>query len=194
MATSISKGRLLLGFVALALILAAIAILIWGIYRVAVTVRPETASLLVGLLSVSGTLVGISIGKALDRRAQAEQMLRDRKAKMYEEFIAFTFRVVLSEKLGQPPLSEVEMMRSFAHFTEQLMVWGSNDVIIAFNRFRLGAHSAASNQAAWLTGIEDLFFAIRADLGLQRGKLKTGDLLAIFVNDMHSVLQSGRKH
>jgi len=191
MSSTSRSPSLALGFLALGLIVISVGALLYWLYHTIGTIKPETATLLVGVFGLAGSLIGVSISKYYERQAQIEQSQRERKAKMYEDFLGFVFRFVFSDKTGQPKLTELESIKGFADFTERVMVWGSNDVIKAFADFK-GNLPKDQTPIDRLATIEELFFAIRADLGHSRGSFKRGDLLRLFVNDIDGVLASNR--
>ena len=100
--------------------------------------------------------------------------------------MAFWFRVVLGQKSPENAVSQEDMIKFMTTFTQKLMLWGSDSVLKEYTRFRQSSMSASGEQDAsnTLLVLEDLLFAIRADMGHRNSGLRRGDLLALFVNDI----------
>ena len=155
----------------------------------------------------AGATVLISVfslifSKSWERRREVELQHRERKLPIYEKFMSFWFRSILHEQLGQPPLTDREMAEFLSEFTQQLILWGSDPVVKEYARFRLHAISqpdeaSAGDDASEATGsaetlflLEQLLFAIRADLGHRNKDLDRGSLLALLINDLDDYLPS----
>lgn len=78
------------------------------------------------------------------------------------------------------------MVQFFEKLAKHLLVWGSEPVIAAVNRWRALAALDGGGPDS-LFAYEDLLFAIREDIG-NRKDLQRGDLLRVFVNDIDDFL------
>lgn len=70
-------------------------------------------------------------------------------------------------------------------FTERIVVWGSDEVVDAFYRFR-NSNNVDGGQGAILC-IEDMLLAIRKDLGHRNKSLSRGKILGLFINDIENI-------
>jgi hypothetical protein len=96
----------------------------------------------------------------------------------------------MSTKTGDR-LSEKEMIEFMSNFTQRVMVWGDDGVLVAWIKWRRLLIDQAAMKAAPMKSMflyEDLIFAIRRDLGHRNKALVTGDILALFVNDVDQYL------
>lgn len=85
--------------------------------------------------------------------------------------------------------TEEEMLTFIKKFTPSFMVWGSDDVLAAWSRFRrLSITAMSKDPAESLWAFEDLILAIRKDLGHSNRGLTRGVVLGLFVNDIDSIL------
>jgi hypothetical protein len=77
-------------------------------------------------------------------------------------------------------------LQKWSKSTEQLIVWGSDDVLKAWGQFKTMAagRKDQSNPVRALLPFETLLLAVRSGLGHSNTNLKPGDLLRLFVNDM----------
>jgi hypothetical protein len=149
---------------------------------VAVAVAAAAATVLVSVL----TLV---VTKYLETRATIKQQLREKKVPIYEELISTLFRLTYSEKLGETPMSEHEVMKFFISATERLVIWGSDDVLRSFRAFRLHFVDVElqNDPRRAMKGLflyEDMLLAIRRDLGHSNASLGRGSILGLWINDI----------
>lgn len=150
-----------------------LAFLVWGgwkllqlLWEVFSQVNPAVGA---GMLAASATVfvsvISVLVAKRLEYKATLAKEHREKKIPFYEEFVDFVFRIALSEKLGLEPLTEREMIQQAAKFTQNLIVWGADDVIDAWFRFRNKSVNSDGSGVAVMFEIENLLLAIRKDLG-----------------------------
>ena len=152
---------------------------------IAVAIIAASATALVSVLS-------IVLGKAFEAREIVRREHRERKIPVYEDLIRFMFRVIMSSKTGDIP-SEKEMLEFMSDFTQRIMVWGSDDVLAAWVRWRRAVTDPIALKAdptKILFLYEELISIIRRDLGHNNENLAKGDILALFVNDMNQLMKS----
>jgi hypothetical protein len=151
-----------------------------------------STAVIAGVATVLVSVFSVLWSKRVDRQREIEQEQRKQKIPVYEEFIAFLFRILLTDKFGEEPVTEKEMMKFVSGFAQKILVWGSDDVLAGYASFRrLGNSNTSSVQT--VLAIEKLLLAIRADVGHRNKNLKTGDLLSIFINDLDEFLTKGPK-
>ena len=151
---------------------------------IAVAIIAAAATAFVSVLS-------IVLGKAYEARALVQREHREKKIPVYEDLIKFMFRILMGAKTGNAP-SEKEMLDFMSDFNQRIMVWGSDDVLAAWVKWRRAATSEAdvkANPMNLMLLYEQLILTIRRDLGHKNKNLGTGDVLALFVNDVDQVLK-----
>lgn len=161
--------------------------LFWGLYAAVHAVSEYVRSLnsdlgkalVAAVAAIVGSAITISIGKAYETRAATTKELRSKKAPVYEAIVHGTFSMLFAKMLGTEEPGEQDLKRFFIQTTETLTIWGSNDVVKAFGKFKGG--STDSTQTMFV--FEDLLFAIRRDLG-HEGKLERATLLRLFITDI----------
>ena len=136
------------------------------------------------LVASSATIViaaiTVVLGKLWEQRLKTREDIRAKKIPVYEKQIETFFSVFMSEKISGKKISERDLMKAFTAFSEKLIVWGSADVIQAWVKFRTTKFDGADG----LKVMDELFLAIRKDLGNDSSKLKNHELLRLFVNDL----------
>lgn len=131
---------------------------------------------LAGLVSI----VSLALSKAYETRSAIRQDLRAKKLPVYEGIVGTLFTVMFAEKIGKTPLQSDDLVKWFAETTEKLSIWGSDELVLAFGKFKNGF----SDENPGLFGFEELILAIRKDLGHNGRKLKRGSILSLFVTDI----------
>lgn len=132
------------------------------------------------------SVLSIVLGKVYEAREQIAREHREKKIPVYEDLLKFMFRILMGTKAGNPP-SEAEIIEFMTGFTQRVMVWGSDDVLAVWVKWRrLSVSPDAQKQDPFklLVVYEELIRAIRRDLGHKNKGLARGDILALFVNDI----------
>ncbi|MBD2694492.1 hypothetical protein [Anabaena catenula] len=171
----------LLGFLLLALICAFIYTIIKILVDLLLELDPRVAAAIVAATAtVLVSVFSVLISKFLEQRVKIIQDNRDKKIPVYEELINFVFKIVKSVKKGEQ-LPEDEMENFMFSFTEKIIVWGSDDILQKFYKFKNNNDTGDGREIALL--IEDLLLAIRKDLGHSNKGLSQGKILGLFISD-----------
>ncbi|MCG7337067.1 hypothetical protein MHZ95_17545 [Sporosarcina sp. ACRSM] len=136
------------------------------------------------------TLISIVLGRYYERKLLIEKEMRDKKIPIYNEFIEFIFKILEISRKGEK-ITEEEMTEFFSEFTQKILIWGSDDVISQWSQYRKRAVEGVSQgtNINSMFELEKLLIAIRKDTGHKNSKIKTGDLLRLFINDIDNYLQ-----
>ena len=168
-------------------------LILWGVFKLLQTLLDTflqvNPTLGAGIIAASATIIvsviSVLIAKQMEFRATLSKEHREKKIPFYEGMVKFIFRTVFAEKLGLEPLTEKEMFQEMSKFTENLIVWGSDDVIDAWFKFRNKSIHGDGTGVNIMFAVEDLLLAIRRDLGHKNKGLKQGKVLGLFINDIH---------
>lgn len=134
-----------------------------------------------------------------------EQQIREKKTPVYEEFITIAFDFLWAGKTQKEqqetksstikryqkenPIQETAPLERLRKLTPHLIVWGTDDVIASWVKFReVTINPDKDNNFNVLFVFEDFMSEIRKDLGHKNETLKKGDLLKIFINDVDQYL------
>jgi hypothetical protein len=183
------KKQMALGVVLLGILLFSGYLFLAKLWAVFSSVDPKLA---IGIVAASTTiivsLVSVLVSKYLERKAQILAHLREKKIPTHEKIINFIFSITFAEKLGKKQPTEKEMIKFMTEITQELVVWGSDEMIDAFYKFRMKSIDSTktekeiSNEV--LFTVENLLLAIRKDLGHKNKNMPKGKLLGLFVNDL----------
>ena len=164
-----------------------ILIAIRGALRVLVALNSSIAvAVIAAAATVFVSVLSIVLGKAYEARSAAERENREKKIPVYEDLIKFMFRILTGTKTGTMP-SEQEMLEFMSSFNQRIMVWGADEVLAAwvkFRKFSVDENLMKAEPMRLMFLYEDLIRAIRQDLGHKNRGLGRGDILALFVNDI----------
>lgn len=133
-------------------------------------------------------VISITAGKYFEQKSSQKITQAEKKIPTHEKIVQLIFKMTFAEKLGKNPPNEKELIKSFAKITQELVIWGSDDVIDAFHKFRM-ENIEDENQkptSTILFRVEDLLIAIRKDLGHKM--VKRGKILGLFINDIENYL------
>lgn len=156
---------------------------LWSIFT---SINPALAA---AMLTTSGTVIvsvlSILFAKRQEHKISVISQLREKKIPVYEQIISYIFKVTFAHKLGKQPPTDDESIEFFAKTTQELVIWGSHDMIKAFSDFRIKLIESTDQGKAEeiLNTVEDLLFAVRKDLGHNYKNVKRGDILRLYVND-----------
>lgn len=183
--------RTILASVIAILVLGSLGWMIWHTFQALgqflVNLKSDVAVAIVAAAStIVVSVLTLAITKVVERRVSIQQELRAKKVPVYESIIEMLFRALYAEKLGQESVSQVELMEFFVKSTEKMTIWGSDELVEAFGRFRSGLKP--SEPIMVMFEVEDLMLAIRKDLGHSNRGLKRGSILRMFINDIDAQL------
>lgn len=171
--------------------------LIYGLYLLfsylfglVLSLQKEVAAAIIAAMStIIVSVLSITIGKYYERKMIIEQELREKKIPIYEEFIEFYFKLLMSSKFKGEKMSEKEMTKFFMKFTQKLTVWGSDDVVYQWSKIRRKIIENRNNPKDNILELEKLLLAIRKDTGHKNKYLNQGDLLGLFINDIDEYIK-----
>jgi hypothetical protein len=167
------------------------------------SIAGSDSELLIGVVTASATVlvsvIGIAFGRYNERKKEIEQRRQEKRIPVYEKFTDFWFvQVLYGQRLGKGEIEQKDLLAFFAEFTRDLMLWGSDEVILEWGEVRrqwaaLGDDAARTKQAyAEMLNFESLLLAIRRDIGYPKTKLRQGSILGLFIDDIDSVLSASR--
>ncbi len=102
-------------------------------------------------------VLGVLIGKRLERRAAAERAQQEKRVPVYEEFVSGLLRSMGAtvHVSHRKEMDEREVVELLGRFTEEILVWGSDDVLKAWVEFRYA--NILGNQANPDAGTRNLY-------------------------------------
>lgn len=142
--------------------------------------------------SVSAAIVGamatvlVGVGGALYTQSQIkkreiEEAHRARKVEIYKEFLDIAARMMAegNEKVSLKPPSQQELVDFLVGFKTNVVLWGSPKVINA----QLNFQKVSSEGGHVLKAVDQLYKAIREDIGLSNRGLKRHQLVKMYLSN-----------
>lgn len=138
-----------------------------------------------GAVSIIGVVFTSVISKIIDYNQKRRDYLYQKREEPYSNFVEMVYKLQESTKKGGG-YGQNEMLLDMLKFSRKLTLWGSNRVIKKYLKFRDQSINQSKPPQDILFVMEDIIYAMRKDLGLKR--MKKGNLLAIFINDIERYL------
>lgn len=148
------------------------------------------SSVAAAIIAAVVSVISIALAKGYESVLLIQKEHRERKIPVYEELLKFMSRAMMAEKLGDT-LDESEVRAFMLDFNQRFMVWGSDDVLAAWVRWRRAAvREGTADPVELILLYEQLILAIRRDLGHKNKNIKQRDILALFINDIDNALDN----
>lgn len=142
-------------------------------------------ALITGLVSITGVIISSIVAKIVDYRKSRKEYLTQKREKPYGEFVEMIYKIQKNAK-NPGSYSEKQMLEDLSKFSKQITLWGSSKVINKWIQFREnGSDPEKAKNNLFL--MEEIMNNMRKDLGLR--KVKKGNLLGFFVNDIKSAMK-----
>lgn len=131
------KFNVLFGFIVILAITIGVIELLKLLLETLSTINPTVGTgLIAAATSIFISVISVLYAKRLEYKSILMKEHRDKKIPFYEDIVKFMLGFVYAEKLGSTPLTEQEIIIKIASFTENLIIWGSDDVVNAWIEFR----------------------------------------------------------
>lgn len=138
-----------------------------------------------GTVSIVGVIISSIVARIIDYRKSRQDYLARKREIPYGEFVEMIYKIQQNIK-NSGCYTEEMMLEDLSKFSRQITLWGSSKVVQKWVKFREnGAKPDADTDNLFL--MEAIMNEMRKDLGLK--KVKKGNLLAFFVNDIKEVLK-----
>lgn len=142
-------------------------------------------ALITGAVSIVGVVISSIVAKSIDYRKARREYLAQKREKPYGEFVEMVYKIQQNSKTPNS-YTEKDMLADISRFSQEITLWGSAKVANKWVKFREnGANPNAAKDNLFV--LEDIMNEMRKDLGLK--KVKKGNLLAFFVNDIKQAMK-----
>lgn len=142
-------------------------------------------ALITGMVSIIGVIISSVVAKIIDYKKGRQEYLAKKREEPYGEFVEMIYKIQQNSK-KKGSYTEDMMVKDLSKFSKQITLWGSPNVVNKWVKFREnGANPEAGTDNLFL--MEEIMNEMRKDLGLK--KVKKGNLLAFFVNDIKKTMK-----
>ncbi len=141
-------------------------------------------AMITGAVSITGVVIISIVAKVVEYKYNVKKYLYDKREEPYKQFVEMIYKIMEdSKKKDGEKMTEEEMTKMVSEFSKGLTLWESNRVVKKWLKYRKSSIKGNKNI---LWKMEDIVYEIRKDVGLGR-RLKRGDMLAFFVNDIENL-------
>ncbi len=141
-------------------------------------------AMITGTVSITGVVISSIVAKIVDYKYNVKKYLYDKREEPYKQFIEMIYKMMEDTKRqDDKKMTEEEMVNMISSFSKGLTLWGSNNVVKKWLKYR---KFSLKGDEKMLWEMEDIIYEIRKDVGLGR-RLKRGDMLSFFVNDIENL-------
>lgn len=141
-------------------------------------------AMITGAVSITGVIISSIVAKIVEYKYNVKKYLYDKREEPYKQFVEMIYKIIEdSQKKDGEKMTEEEKTKIVSEFSKGLTLWGANRVVKKWLKYRKSSLKGGKNI---LWEMEDIIYEIRKDVGLGR-KLKKGDMLAFFVNDIENL-------
>ena len=146
-------------------------------------------ALITGAVSITGVIISSIISKSIDYKRTRREYLAQKREAPYGEFVDMVYKLQENSKKPNSYTTE-QMVADISRFSKQITLWGSPKVVKNWVKFREnGANPKAAQDNLFV--LESIMNEMRKDLGLK--KVKKGNILAFFINDIKEAMKSNKK-
>ena len=146
-------------------------------------------ALITGAVSIVGVIISSIVAKSLEYRKERREYLAQKREKPYGEFVDMVYKIQQNGKNGNQ-YTQDEMIKDLMTFSKEITLWGSPSVVNKWVKFKEnGMKNTRGLENVLLT--EEIMNAMRKDLGLR--KVKKGNLLSFFINDIKDAMKGAKK-
>jgi hypothetical protein len=201
-----AAGQLLISLLVVVFLVGVLGGFLWIIFRGLDALDSDVATAAIGAAAtILVSVIAVFFGRYLERRRELEMSAREKRIPIYESFVDVWFRQLYWERMGEEEPSKEEVMKAMVDFTKDGTVWASDEVILKWSEVRrrfallgdlqeeltkVGTEPQGAAAVEPLFIFEEFLLSIRKDTGYAKTKLKRGDLLGMFIDDIDQYLQT----
>lgn len=146
-------------------------------------------ALITGAVSIVGVIISSIVAKVIDYRKNRQAYLAQKRGAPYGQFVDMVYKIQANSK-NKNSYSGEEMQNDLSKFSKEITLWGSPGVVNKWVQFRENSANPEEGKNN-LFLLEEIMNEMRKDLGLK--KVKKGNLLSFFINDIKEAMKNAKK-
>ena len=154
--------------------------------------KTVAAAIVAGVFTVLATTITVMVGRYFEERRKNLELHRDRKIKMYDQFIARIFNMFSNDSESKDETDKTELVEFLREHQRQFLLWSSPGVIRAYSEWRKTLTDEPNVQT--VMQMEKFFLAVRRDLGHSNWGIKSGDTARFLIRHMDFMLEQAAKN
>lgn len=151
-------------------------------------VDPKTSVTILGtMITIGASVFGIIYNQKQIKQREIQEAHRNKKIEIYNKFITISTNMIAGSNSKIPsiqPYEEEVLIEEIFYFKKDLLLWGSQKVIKSVLDYENAAINEPKNV---LNAVNNLYKAMREDIGFDNSKLKNNELIKIFLSDAHEL-------
>lgn len=148
-------------------------------------------AIVVALITGTISIMTVVVGGIASNNQRKQYYLRQHRETPYQKLVEMVYKMMAKGK-NPESYSETEPISDFNEFSQAFTLWGSPKAIKQWNEWRQANTGGMPDPEKLLFTMERIMMQLRADMG-KKGRLKKGDLLKLFINDLDDYLLSRGK-
>ena len=149
---------------------------------VLLTLKPEVIAAIIGAMAtVFAGLAAVIITNKQSKQRDIDESHRSKKVEIYKGYLDTVSGLMAStnENVSKNGLSDQELVDYLVEFKTALLLWGSPEVI----KYQLEFERVCGNPDLVFTAVNNLYKAIREDIGLSNKGLSSHELVKMYLSD-----------
>lgn len=145
----------------------------------------DSIKIIAMMITVFSGLIGIMYTQKQIKQREIDESHRAKKIEIYQGFLIQTTAMFQGENKNsnQKTPTEEEKIKFFSKFNEEILLWGSPEIIKIFLEFKnISSKESSENDFEILIVANKLFKAFRVDIGLSNSSLNNCELIKLFIN------------
>jgi len=140
-----------------------------------------SAAIIGAMATIIGGIVVVTISQSQARKRAIEESHRSKKVEIYKKFLETVSKMMAGENknISIKAPTEKELIKYMVGFKSDLILWGSPRVIKA----QLDFESASVKNKSVIQAVNNLYLAIREDIGLSNRGLTNYELIKMYLKD-----------
>jgi len=153
------------------------------------------AAIIAAAIPVSLGLIGQFVSSDQQNKREIEARLRERKSKVYEDFIKFWMdHLMLDENRVKIQRNPNQVAKGINEFSKAMMLWASNDVVQSYADYRRmllqrQIDVQGNSGIESMIHFEKMLFLMREDMGHDPSGFRKYDLLSFFISDIQKFVE-----
>lgn len=175
-------GQIVFGFLIIISLLYLLYITILDIKIWLSTLQKEILAALIGAVAtVFAGIAVVIITQKQSKQRDIEESHRPKKVEIYKKFLDTISGLMANhnDKVSKKGMTDQELIDYLVEFKTELLLWGSPLVI----KRQLEYEKIARENGNLFTALDNLYRAIREDIGLSNKGLETHDLMKMYLSN-----------
>lgn len=176
------KWLAILGFIFVAVALYLAWLVLSFFQNILSAANPTNAAIIIGtMITVSVTFISAILTQRQIRLREIEEAHREKKVEIYQNFIQTIASMTggQNEQVSIEAPTEQELIDKLFKYKYDILLWGSPKVI----KLQLEWDQVQSKDGDVFTIVDNLYKAIREDIGLSNSGLNNLELIKLFLKD-----------